>query len=70
MPLNVLEVAPLVESVAIALLPSTDGAIYRSSCCFEVTKSRDALVSLVYEMRTRRKIRGEALAYESCLDQA
>lgn len=32
--------APLVDSVALARLPSTDGAISRSSCCFEVTKSR------------------------------
>lgn len=34
---------PLVNSVALALLPSIDGAIPRSSCCFEITKSRDAL---------------------------
>lgn len=34
-------VSPLVDSVALALLPNTDGAIERSSCCFEVTKSRD-----------------------------
>lgn len=37
---------PLVDSAALALLPSIDGAISRS---FVVTKSRDA--SLVYEVR-------------------
>lgn len=34
---------PLVNSVALALLPSIDGAIPRSSCCFEIKKSRDAV---------------------------
>lgn len=43
MALKVLKGVPLVVSAALALLPSIDGAISRSSCCFEGTKSRDAL---------------------------
>ncbi len=29
---------PLVDSVALALLPKTEGAISRSTCCFEESR--------------------------------